>query len=126
MKVTEELMARAGVSLAESGSQPGVWTICWHCDKGDVIADRVMLLGDKTYVEVYDDAGEGHWKQQHGTFRAQQSDSLLCEAAWNVFHDALESREDRDRWQCISNGRMRELAARLYGFTPSELPDDIA
>jgi len=126
MQVTRELMAKAGVDMAESGSQPGVWSICWYCDRDTVISDRVMLIGDKSYVEVYDGDGDGRWEQQHGTLRTQQSDSLLCDAAWSVFHNALESREERDRWQLAANGRMRELAARLYGFTPNELPDDIA
>lgn len=128
MKVTQELMAKAGVDLSESGSQPGVWSICWYCDRDTVISDRVMLVGDQSYAEIYDGNGDGCWELQHGAYSTRKGDSasLLCDAAWIVFQNSLESRETRDLWQSKANGRMRELAARLYGFTPNELPDDIA
>ncbi len=124
MAVTEKNLTEAGVRVAQAGTNPHVWTIWWYRDGGNWIVDRVMLSEDKTkaYVEEYDRNGDARWGRSLGI----NSSEPLCQAVWFAFREALEDREARKDWESKAPGRMRELAARLYGFTPDDLPEDIA
>ena len=128
MNITENDLNRAGVTLQRDGNNPHAWIIWWYRGERSWLTDRIVLSADNStaYVTIYDRNGEAHLSEGRRIFNLQGSDEPLIQAVWYAFSFALEDEDERREWQTVAPGRMRELAASLYGFGPDDLPSDIA